>query len=131
MVQACLPAVPLISTVTDGLGSARTEMSCIMKQDNPLHLIKHWGLVHHRRLTLLIAERLLQHGEDDRVVQHEVAEVAGSCGAQPGVADKGVFVQQTAGGGGPAGRWKGPQHLHDTVETSRQNQLEYQWVQHG
>lgn len=67
-------------------------------------------------LTLLIAERLLQHGEDDRVVQHKVAEVAGSCGTQSGIANKGVFIQQTAGGGGPAGRWEGPQHLHDTGE---------------
>lgn len=67
-------------------------------------------------LTLLIAERLLQHGEDDRVVQHKVAEVAGSCGTQSGITNKGVFIQQTAGGGGPTGRREGPQHLHDTGE---------------
>lgn len=127
MVQACLPAVPLISTVTDGLGSARTETSRVMKQDNLLHLVSHSGGARYTvgatasaPLTLLVAERLLQHGEDDRVVQHKVAEVAGSRGAQSGVADKGVFVQQAAGGGGPAGRREGPQHLHDTGETSRQ-----------
>lgn len=43
-------------------------------------------------LTLLIAQRLLQHGEDDRVVQDKVAEVASSCGTQSGVANQGVFI---------------------------------------
>ena len=65
------------------------------------------------RLTLLIAQRLLQHGQDDGVVQDEVAEVAGPGGAEAGVADQGVLVQQAAGGGRPAGRWEGSQHLHD------------------
>lgn len=65
------------------------------------------------QLTLLIPQRLLQHGEDDGVVQDEVAEVAGTGGAEAGVADQGVFVQQAAGGGGAAGRWESPQHLHD------------------
>lgn len=67
-------------------------------------------------LTLLIAERLLQHGEYDRVVQNKVAEVTGSRGTQSGVANQCVFVQQTAGRGG-ATRWReGTQHLHNTEE---------------
>lgn len=70
-------------------------------------------------LTLLIAQRLFQHGKDDRVVQHKVAEVAGSCGTQPGIANQGVFIQQTAGRGGPTGWREGPQHLHDTGEHHR------------
>lgn len=67
-------------------------------------------------LTLLIAERLFQHGEDDRVVQDKVAEVAGSCGTESGIANQGVFIQQAAGGGWPARGREGPQHLHDTRE---------------
>lgn len=67
-------------------------------------------------LTLLVAQRLLQHGEDDRVVQDKVAEVAGSCGTESGIADQGVFVQQAAGGGRSARGREGPQHLHDTGE---------------
>lgn len=67
-------------------------------------------------LTLLVAERLLQHGEYDRVVQNKVAEVTGSRGTQSGVADQCVFIQQTAGRGGPT-RWReGTQHLHNTEE---------------
>lgn len=72
-----------------------------------------------QQLTLLIAKRLLQHGEDDRVVQHKIAEVAGSCGAESGIANKRVFVQQTAGGGSPAGRRESSQHLHDAGEHHR------------
>lgn len=72
-------------------------------------------------LTLFVAKRLLQHGQDDRVVQHEVAEVAESCGAQSGVANQRVFVQQTAGGGRPAGGGESPQHLHDTGEHRRRS----------
>lgn len=52
-------------------------------------------------LTLLISKRLLQHGEYDRVVQNEVAKVTGSRGTQSGVANQRVFIQQTAGRGGP------------------------------
>lgn len=67
-------------------------------------------------LTLLIAKRLLQHGEYDRVVQNKVAEVTGSRGTQSGVANQCVFIQQTAGRGGPT-RWReGTQHLHNTEE---------------
>lgn len=67
-------------------------------------------------LTLLIAERLLQHGQDDGVVQDKVAEVAGSCGTESGIANQGVFIQQAAGGGRPAGGRECPQHLHNTGE---------------
>lgn len=72
-------------------------------------------------LTLFIAKRLLQHGEDDRVVQDKVTEVAGSCGTKSGVANQGVFIQQAAGGGGTAGRGEGTQHLHDTGEHQQVN----------
>lgn len=65
-------------------------------------------------LTLLVAKRLLQHRQDDRVVQHEVAEVAESSCTQSGVANQRVFIQKTAGGGSPAGGGKSAQHLHDT-----------------
>lgn len=65
-------------------------------------------------LTLLIAERLLQHGQDDRVVQHKVAEVAKSRCTQSGVANQRVFIQKTAGGGRPTGGGESAQHLHDT-----------------
>lgn len=75
--------------------------------------------MNNQQLTLLVAKRLLQHGEDDRVVQHKIAEVAGSCGAQSGIANKCVFIQQTAGGGGPAGRRESSQHLHDAGEHHR------------
>lgn len=64
-------------------------------------------------LTLLIAEWLLQHGQDYRVVQDKITEVAGSCGTESGVANQSVFIQEAAGGGGPTGRREGPQHLHD------------------
>lgn len=67
-------------------------------------------------LTLLIAERLLQHGEDDRVVQDKITEVAASSHTESGVANQGVFIQQAARGGRPARRREGPQHLHDTGE---------------
>lgn len=49
-------------------------------------------LVMFYKLTLLVAQRLLQHGQDDRVVQHKVAEVAKSGCTQSGVADQRVFV---------------------------------------
>lgn len=39
MVQACLPAVPLIKTVTDGLGSVRKEMISFMEKWNSLLVI--------------------------------------------------------------------------------------------
>lgn len=65
-------------------------------------------------LTLLVAKRLLQHGQDDRVVKHKVAEVAESRCAQSGVANQRVFIQKTAGGGRPAGGGESAQHLHDT-----------------
>lgn len=64
-------------------------------------------------LTLLIAKRLLQHGQDDRVVQHKVAEVAKSRCTQSGVANQRVLIQKTAGGGRPAGGGESAQHLHD------------------
>ena len=82
-------------------------------------------------LTLLVAERLLQHSQDDRVVQDKVAEVAGSCGTQSGVANEGVFIQQTAGGGGPAGRREGPQHLHDTRGTPQQDKQDHKYTENG
>lgn len=66
-------------------------------------------------LTLFVAQWLLQHGQDYRVVQDEVAEVAGSRCTKPGVADQGVLVQQAAGGGWPAGGRERPEDLHDTV----------------
>lgn len=39
MVQACLPAVPRIRTVTDGLGSVRTEMGSFMEEQDGLLVI--------------------------------------------------------------------------------------------
>lgn len=39
MVQACLPAVPRIKTVTDGLGSVKTEMLSIMEEQDDLLVI--------------------------------------------------------------------------------------------
>lgn len=67
-------------------------------------------------LTLFIAERLLQHGENDRIVQDKITEVAASCDAESGVANQGIFIEQAACRGRPARRRKGPQHLHDTGE---------------
>lgn len=89
---------------------------CINNESsNPLILPSNqinWYFFHQRiddkLLTLLIAQRLLQHGEDDRIVQDKVAEVASSCGTQSGVANQGVFIQQAAGGGSPAGGREGP-----------------------
>lgn len=68
------------------------------------------------QLTLLIAERLLQHGKYDWVIQDKVAEVTGSRGTQPGIANQCVFIQQTAGRGSPTRWWEGTQHLHNTKE---------------
>ncbi len=55
-------------------------------------------------LTLLVSQRLLQHAEDDGVIQDEVSEVAVGCGGESGVFDQRVFIQQTAGRCGAAGR---------------------------
>lgn len=61
--------------------------------------IKLIGLTHilgkndkNQQLTLLIPKRLLQHGENDRVVQDKVAEVAGPCRTESGIANQGVFI---------------------------------------
>lgn len=48
-------------------------------------------------LTLLVSQRLLQHGENNRVIQDEVSEVAVRRGGESGVFDQRVLVQQTAG----------------------------------
>lgn len=72
-------------------------------------------------LTLFVSQRLLQHGEDDGVIQDEVSEVTVRRGGESGIFDQRVLVQQTAGRGGAAGRRERTQHLHYTGTHSRMN----------
>lgn len=91
-----------------------------IKEEKKKTSIRFWSCwINSQPLTLLVAKRLLQHGEDDRVVQHKVTEVAESRGAQSGVANQRVFIQQAAGGGRPAGGGESSQNLHDTGEHRR------------
>lgn len=65
-------------------------------------------------LTLFIAQGLLQHGQNDRIVKDKVSEVAVRCGSQSRVFNQRLLIQQTAGGGRATWGWECPQHLHYT-----------------
>lgn len=73
-------------------------------------------------LTLFVSQRLLQHGDNDGVIQDEVSEVTVRRGGESGIFDQRVLIQQTAGRGGAAGRRERTQHLHYTGTQSSTNQ---------
>lgn len=72
-------------------------------------------------LTLLISQRLLQHGQDDAVIQDKVPEAVLVYGWQPGVFNQSGLIHQTTRRGRTTEGRRRAKQLHNTVESTKGN----------
>lgn len=73
------------------------------------------------KLTLFISKRLLQHCQDDTVIQDKVPETMLVYGWQPGVFNQSGLIHQTTRRGRTTGRRKRAKQLHYTMENGKDN----------